>query len=252
MLIPIVLFVLFYAAVQWFVLVALSIAFVSLLEFNNLTRKGSSSALFDVLTLLSGLALPAIYFLTGQIVLVPLLLVTLFLLFLAGMITGAEPQDLFDYAAKRTLGVIYIGLPITFLISIRIIGTSSLILFLLVVIWVNDSAAYFVGRAVGKRKLCPSISPGKTVEGAIGGIVGGIIAGFLYIHFTSISLPPIELFVLCLLIGVAGIIGDLAESIIKRSAGAKDSGSIIPGHGGLLDRIDSMLFALPVLYFFWL
>ncbi len=252
LLIPAVLFVLFFAPVPWFVLVALSIGFISLLEYNGLTRSEPPSGLVDLLTVLLGLALPGVYFLTGQIALVPLLLLTLLLLFLAGIFTGKDPRDIFNFTAKRTFGVIYIGLPITFLIATRVIGTSSLILLLLVIIWVNDSAAYFVGRAVGRHKLCPSISPGKTIEGAIGGILGGIIAGFVYVHFASIEVAKVELFLFCLLIGLAGIIGDLAESIIKRSAGAKDSGTIIPGHGGLLDRIDSMLFALPVLYFFWL
>lgn len=252
MLIPAVLFILFYTSVHWFVLVALTLGFISLLEFNALTRRESRSGLIDSITVLAGLALPAIYFLTGQMPLMELLLLTLLFLFLAGMLTGISTDELFRLTAMRTFGVIYIGLPITFLIAIRVIGTSSLILFMLVIIWVNDSAAYFVGRAIGKRKLCPSISPGKTIEGAIGGIVGGVIAGFIYVHFSSIQLGFGQLLLLCLLIGVAGIIGDLAESAIKRSAGAKDSGSIIPGHGGLLDRIDSMLFVLPVLYFFWL
>jgi phosphatidate cytidylyltransferase len=251
-LIPAVLFILFYTSVHWFVLVALTIGFISLLEFNALTRGESRSGLIDSLTVLAGLALPAIYFLTGQMPFMELLLLTMLFLFLAGMLTGIPTEELFRLTAMRTFGVIYIGLPITFLIAIRVIGTSSLILFMLVIIWVNDSAAYFVGRAIGKRKLCPSLSPGKTIEGAIGGIAGGIIAGFIYVHYSSIQLGFGQLLLLCLLIGVAGIIGDLAESAIKRSAGAKDSGSIIPGHGGLLDRIDSMLFVLPVLYFFWL
>jgi phosphatidate cytidylyltransferase len=244
--------VLFYAPVHWFVLVALSIGFISLLELNGLTSAETSGGLLDLIGLLAALALPAVYYLTGQIVMVPLLLLTLVLLFLAGMFKRTAPQELFRSVSMRLFGIIYIGLPITFLIAIRVVGTSSLILLLLVIIWVNDSAAYFVGRAVGKKKLCPSISPGKTVEGAIGGIVGGIVAGFVYVHFTSIQLASGELLLFCLLIGIAGIIGDLAESVIKRSAGAKDSGTIIPGHGGLLDRIDSLLFALPVLYFFWL
>jgi phosphatidate cytidylyltransferase len=120
----------------------------------------------------------------------------------------------------------------------------------MVCIVVSDSAQYYTGRALGRRPLAPSISPKKTLEGALGGMVFGtasmVIGGGLV--FPGARLP------ILLLVGASisalGIVGDLFESLLKRSAGIKDSGSVIPGHGGVLDRIDSWLFAAPVYYVF--
>ncbi len=123
----------------------------------------------------------------------------------------------------------------------------------LVVSWVSDSAAFFVGKAIGRRKLAPRLSPGKTWEGAIGSAVLGTAAGYAYLEYAH----PIELVgwamaAMPLCINVAGQFGDLAESALKRGAGVKDSGSLLPGHGGMLDRMDGTLFAFPAAYVFLL
>ncbi len=109
--------------------------------------------------------------------------------------------------------------------------------------WFGDTGAYFAGRAFGKRKLYPSVSPGKTVAGAFGGLAGSVLGAVLAHLWYLPSLPLREGVALALVAGLMGQLGDLCESLIKRSAGAKDSGRIVPGHGGLLDRIDSLLFA---------
>lgn len=114
--------------------------------------------------------------------------------------------------------------------------------------WASDTAAYFVGSRWGKKKLCSAISPGKTVEGAIGGLFGSIIGVCLlgsYFH-----LPLIHSMMLGILIGFMAPIGDLVESALKRFAGVKDSGTILPGHGGILDRFDSLLFVVPAVYYY--
>lgn len=121
--------------------------------------------------------------------------------------------------------------------------------------WLNDTGAYFVGSAIGRRKLIPSVSPGKTVEGAIAGLVSATVAGALYSGLllgTVIGLPigAWEGAVGGVLIALVAQIGDLAESLFKREAGVKDSGRIIPGHGGILDRFDALFFALPVAYWY--
>ena len=123
---------------------------------------------------------------------------------------------------------------------------------LLAIIMAADTAAFFVGHAFGRRPLASQVSPGKTVEGAFGGLVGGV-AGALAVR--ALGLPGLPLaHAVALGLGVAalGIVGDLDESLIKRWAGVKDSGELFPGHGGMLDRIDSLLFGAPVLYYYFL
>ncbi len=127
-------------------------------------------------------------------------------------------------------------------------GRRSL-LFLLAVIWSCDSAAFFVGRSLGKRKLLESVSPNKTMEGAAAGALAGVAAGVLFSVLSLVDWGPAFAAAAGLVSAVLGQIGDLAESKMKRDAGVKDSGSLIPGHGGVLDRIDALLFALPVYFF---
>ena len=114
---------------------------------------------------------------------------------------------------------------------------------------IGDSAAYFVGSAIGKVKLYPAISPNKTVEGALGGLGGSLLAAVM---FSSLFLPELSyssIILVALIIGVFSQVGDLFESMLKRSCGVKDSGTMIPGHGGMLDRLDSLLFAFPSAYY---
>ncbi len=147
------------------------------------------------------------------------------------------------------VSAIYIGLPLAMLAAIRPYGPTT-ILWLFAVIVVSDSAQYYTGRAFGRHKLAPVISPKKTIEGAVGGLVIATIAGVVLAHWwlPSSSLAIVAVFTVA--IAIAGMMGDLFESMLKRRAGVKDSSSLIPGHGGVLDRIDSWLFAAPVYYVF--
>ncbi len=115
--------------------------------------------------------------------------------------------------------------------------------------WAVDVTAFFVGTALGRHRLAPALSPGKTVEGALGGLAGGLIVAAVGARMVGMSI--LSGLGMGLVVGVAAQLGDLAESAIKRTVGAKDSGSFLPGHGGLLDRFDSMLFVLPVVYWYW-
>jgi phosphatidate cytidylyltransferase len=152
--------------------------------------------------------------------------------------------------AFQTLGTIYIPLSISYLVFIR---RESLgpewVLFVVCVIFAGDTAAYYTGTYWGKHKLCPAVSPGKTVEGAFGGLAANICIGLLFQIYFLPAFPLSAILIFCLVIGIAGQVGDLFESVLKRSAGVKDSGGLLPGHGGILDRIDALLFALPVAYF---
>ena len=146
--------------------------------------------------------------------------------------------------------IAYIGLPLGALAAVRVSGGREAVLLLMIVIIISDSAQYYTGRALGRRPLAPSISPKKTLEGAIGGLVFGTVAFVLGARIVFASTSPVLLALVGASVSALGIVGDLFESLLKRSAGVKDSGALIPGHGGVLDRIDSWLFAAPVYYVF--
>jgi phosphatidate cytidylyltransferase len=152
---------------------------------------------------------------------------------------------------KRVFGLVYIPLLLGHLILIRgwHKGMAWTFFFMAVMI-AGDTAAYYVGKTFGQRKLAPSISPNKTIEGAVGGVAGNVVIGVL---FKKACFPEYGWgywIALVVVMGVAGQLGDLFESMLKRSVKLKDSGRIFPGHGGLLDRIDALLFAAPALYYF--
>jgi phosphatidate cytidylyltransferase len=153
------------------------------------------------------------------------------------------------------LGILYLAL---FLYPAVVIRCDSRwigphwVLFLLIVVWTNDIAALAIGKTLGKRLLAPLLSPKKTWEGAIGGLLTGIGIAAAIHFFLFPDLPMHSAIIASTLIGIFGQLGDLAESMLKRAAAIKDSSHLIPGHGGVLDRMDSLLFAIPVLYFYLL
>jgi phosphatidate cytidylyltransferase len=125
-----------------------------------------------------------------------------------------------------------------------------LLLFALVIVWVSDSAAYFAGKSIGKHALAPHLSPNKTWEGTIAGFLGSLTVGFAFARWLNV--PLVHLLGMAAVGNVAGQVGDLLESAYKRSAGIKDSGSLLPGHGGVLDRIDALILAIPVVWYYWI
>ncbi len=155
-----------------------------------------------------------------------------------------------DVVVCVALVVVYLATPLYLLQRIRDFHGPGALVIMIGIIVVSDSAQYYTGRAFGRRKLAPTISPKKTVEGAIGGAVFGAIAGAVLMHLWLPAIPPVTAAVAALLVAIAGMAGDLFESWLKRRAGLKDSGNLIPGHGGILDRIDSWLFAAPVFWVF--
>ncbi|MGA8806381.1 MAG: phosphatidate cytidylyltransferase [Thermoanaerobaculia bacterium] len=127
----------------------------------------------------------------------------------------------------------------------------KLVFFLLLVVWLGDSGAYYFGRTFGKHKLSPRISPKKTVEGLMGGVFAAVVTAVI-IHFTFFrNFPLLHAIIAGVILSIAGVIGDLAESMWKRSAAVKDSGTLLPGHGGFLDRFDSIFYTTPILYVYW-
>lgn len=154
----------------------------------------------------------------------------------------------FDEIGFILLGALYVGLGFHYFIETRFIGLEYVV-FVLLVVWTTDSGAYFVGRKLGKNKLWPEISPKKTVEGFVGGIVIAVIFAIAMQLIHPFASSWLQLIVVTIIASIIGQMGDLVESAIKRHYGVKDSGNILPGHGGILDRFDSLLFVVPLLHF---
>jgi phosphatidate cytidylyltransferase len=161
-----------------------------------------------------------------------------------GAIAAALPDG-----AVSAAGMLFIAWPLSTLVNLH--GRMpKLLLFMLVLVWAGDTAAFFVGRSMGKHLLAPVISPKKTWEGAVANVLGSLLAGFAFYKWTH-DFSLVDCLSVAVLVSVAGQIGDLFESAWKRGAGVKDSGSILPGHGGILDRIDALLLAAPVVWWYF-
>jgi len=154
-------------------------------------------------------------------------------------------------AGISSSGLILVAFPLSYAVRLHGAGTQgpAMLLFAMVIIWVGDTAAYFVGRSFGKYKLAPQLSPKKTWEGAVASFLGSLIVAVVFARF--ITVPLKHLLAMAAVGNVAGQLGDLLESAYKRSAGIKDSGSLLPGHGGVLDRIDALILAIPVVWYYW-
>ncbi|MFC2950080.1 phosphatidate cytidylyltransferase [Virgibacillus sediminis] len=175
-------------------------------------------------------------------------IIMLFVLLLLSYTVLVKNKFTFDDAGFILLSVLYVGTGFLFFIETQKAGLDYL-LFALFIIWATDTGAYLFGRKFGRRKLWPKISPNKTVEGALGGILLACIVAvfFQLIHPFSFSMAVV--LGATILASIFGQVGDLVESAFKRHYGVKDSGKILPGHGGILDRFDSLLFVLPLLHF---
>jgi phosphatidate cytidylyltransferase len=167
---------------------------------------------------------------------------------------GADFESV-SAAAATLLGAVYLGALGGTIAALRLLdpigeGAWRMVLLLGILVF-SDSLAFFVGHAVGRRRLLPGISPGKSVEGAIGGLVGGVLGALVVRHLGLPGLPALHAVALGAAVSAMGIVGDLDESLLKRWAGVKDSGTLFPGHGGMLDRLDSLLFGAPVLFYYF-
>jgi phosphatidate cytidylyltransferase len=171
--------------------------------------------------------------------------------FIVGLCTRQELVTAVQSVAFTLLGVFYVGWLLSYVLMLRLlIDGSYYVFYVFGVVWLGDAAALVVGTLVGRHQLAPSISPRKTVEGAVGGLLGslcGATLGGLWLlgHFTLAQSLAVGS-----MLAILGQLGDLSESLLKRSAGVKDSGVLIPGHGGILDKVDGILFGAPALYYY--
>ena len=192
--------------------------------------------------------------------------------FLTAAMSRQDLARAFPAAAVSVVAFTYVALPLGFLVQLRQQAQGAfLILYLLLLVWAGDIFAYFVGRSLGRHLMSPYVSPKKTWEGALASILASLIVGVLLWNYAlpistallklhlieqrdgyfALTKPPLwPILLLSVAINVAAQLGDLVESLIKRGAGVKDSGTLLPGHGGMLDRIDALLFAAPVLWYY--
>lgn len=184
-------------------------------------------------------------------IIVPTLLATLVCIISVPLLSRSPLEQSLRDGALTLFGVLYLGLTLGTLSMTRLLPLGEwLIFFLLLVTWASDTGAYLVGTLCGRHRLAPTISPKKTVEGLVGGLITAIIAGYAARWWFLPELSGLDCLILATLLTITGLWGDLTESAMKRSVGMKDSGGILPGHGGMLDRLDSLLFTAPVFYYY--
>ncbi len=243
-----------------FVVIAVLALSAGLFEFYSLTKKLELKA--DAAIGYLGAAALVVAFVFDAPAKAPDLLLMTLCLFIGAVLATQTFRFQKDFSKMlggigvTILGVLYLAFLGGFLIATRvgfetIPGLSTkLLLFFFIVIFASDSGAYFAGRAFGKHKLAPAISPGKTVEGLIGGLVAAGVFAALCTRVFFPELPYKFGIPLAIVMAALGVLGDLAESAMKRGSKTKDAASILPGHGGLLDRLDSLLLNAPILYYF--
>ncbi len=238
-----------YLGQYWYGLFILALSLLGVREYFALVKKGGWKPFELAGYLFIPLALLAVY--QSNL----LLIKTLWMLFFASLsLLPVFSQGKVKYweSAVTLWGIIYTGGLAGFLLAIRLLPDGFfLTIFLFFVIWAADVFAYLVGRKIGKRPLAPGISPRKTVEGAMAGLAGSTLLGSALMFFSP--LPYLSWqggALLGLFSGLLGILGDLSQSALKRSVGAKNSGNLLPGHGGILDRFDSLLFTAPFFYIY--
>ncbi|HEY3130735.1 MAG TPA: phosphatidate cytidylyltransferase [Acidobacteriota bacterium] len=254
---PLVLALLFWAPPLLFILFILVVAELTFVEYLNLIP-GLAARQRNLMMGLAAAIVAGCSF--GPGFLAPLrMLFILIVIFLAlvfqSVVTVTDNNQALNVVASSFFGLIYIPfflallVPIRFGYEFRLLTDTAgpgrhSILFLLLVTWAGDIGAYLVGRFLGRQKLAPSISPGKTVEGAVAGLACSLCVGFVYYSVKG----SIQWLIFAVLFNIIGQFGDLFESMLKRGAGVKDSSQRLPGHGGLLDRLDSLLVCCPVLF----
>jgi len=234
-----------------FVIAMMPVLFISSWEYSGLIKikHWATKALY-----VSALMTAAYFLNQTPFLLMPILIITLLWWVINSFWIISFPRHTrywHNYLAIRLVNGFFFFVPLLVALSALHQIDSTLVLLLLVLIWAADSGAYLVGRTIGKNKLLPNVSPGKTIEGAVGGTLLSLCAMIIYVHFGFENAAFEQYFfygVLSLVTTFASILGDLFESLHKRVAGVKDSGILLPGHGGLFDRIDSLTASAPIFF----
>lgn len=228
----------------------LALALLGLMEYFKLVENRVDQRM-KAMGILWGLLLAGGLYVGSSQVIIAMLTLGFIAICLLRLSRVGDITTVFQDIGYTFLGPLYVGLLLGHLSLLRgLVEGREWTLLLFFAIWMSDIAAFYTGLSIGRNKLYPEISPNKTVEGAIGGILGSLIvvASFKAWYMTQLTL--IDVIAISIGIAVMGQLGDLCESMFKRASGVKDSGGLIPGHGGILDRFDSILFAAPFLYYY--
>lgn len=243
------------APFSWFLLAALLLAGIAAWECVAILKHRGSRPF-------SWLAVSSCLLIVGGFAMQPPFVVVVGVLTAAALVAPglalarrSSPEAMLDATMTSCFPVLFVGLPFAFVVGLRGIPDENgpdLLLLAMLCVTLSDTGAYYVGSAFGRHPLAPSISPKKTWEGAAGGVLGSVIGALLGHFWFFQRLPLVHAITLGFVLCGAGILGDLAESMLKRAGGVKDSSALLPGHGGVLDRVDSLLVAAPVLYYYWI
>jgi phosphatidate cytidylyltransferase len=246
---PLLILLLGYANPAVFSVFLTLVLFLSLIEFNRMGL-GREHRIEQWLAAIIGAAVIPVLFYDNVTLIFPLFSAAMLLLSLLFLFRLPVITEVHHRLGWIILGLVYLPFLLGHLMPLRLLPDGRQWIFMtLIVIMSCDTFAYFVGSRIGKRKLYPAVSPNKSIEGALGGLVGSLVA-IMIVKFTFLPiLGFFDAMLIGLLLGVMGQLGDLFESLLKRACQVKDSGSMIPGHGGMLDRLDSLLFAFPVVYY---
>lgn len=251
---PILLAALWLGSPIWFSAIAAAGVLLGLYEYFRLAKQGG-----EIQGLIAAVAILAAFYFERHDLIVAVIVTLVIVELLAQLFSRANDEDfdeMLSAAAIKVFGVLYVAVLGGYIIAIRAIESPipqlapKLLSLFFMVVFAGDTAAYYTGRKLGRKRLAPRVSPGKTVEGLIGGLAGNVIAALIAHFWFFPELKIAHAIPLALVMGILGVTGDLCESMLKRGAKAKDAGHLIPGHGGLLDRLDSMLFNAPLLYYF--
>jgi len=274
-LIPPALYVLYKAPLWVFLLVLLAVVGRNLYEYVGMVRQMGAESLPVIAYVACGaLCVGQCVDLRNRGFWVPALLASVLpLTMFLGLFQAKDLREYLGTVSSTVLGILYVGFNLSCLVPLgfdshiaastvrtlwgrgvptAVFAESSpgrdLLVFLFLIVWVGDAFAYFLGRALGRTPLFPRVSPKKTLEGSVAGLLGSLLVGWVFAQWKWHGADGWRVIILAGSVAAAGQVGDLAESALKRGSNLKDSGSLLPGHGGLLDRMDSLLFAIPVLW----
>jgi phosphatidate cytidylyltransferase len=242
-LLPALYFYIMYLPQVYFFFLLISVSLVAMSEFYHMYRV---TGIFRYACLLFGISILGVSYMYHDH-LMDIAAISVMILMVMRLLLKRDPVTSLADIAPLIVGLLYVPFLFSFQAELRKIGPEWII-FLYASVWASDSMAYYIGKGIGKRKLYMEVSPNKTVAGAAGSLIGGITGSLILKALIVPQITATAALFIGATIGIISVIGDLIESMFKRDAGVKDSGVIIPGHGGILDKIDGSLFTGPVLY----